>query len=161
MSPPAERHIWSQRPSPGSDSSKCWLESESRRDRSRRTFKVLLCLCSSLQSPSSLLRASTARLCSLCSWSFSFITCSSFFCRTFSCFWSLRCSSNCKETTAKSQLSQAHSPCSTSGPLSAHQLSVLLDDGFQLLLWSVEFVQALHQQHGFLPWRWASHVGNV
>lgn len=66
--------------------------------RSWSTFKVLLCLCSSRQSPSSLLRASTARLCSLCSWSFSFITWSNFFCRTFSCFWSLRCSSNCKNT---------------------------------------------------------------
>lgn len=31
------------------------------------TLRVLLCLCSSLQSPSSLLRASTALLCSLCS----------------------------------------------------------------------------------------------
>lgn len=35
--------------------------------------------------------------------------------------------------------------------LSAHQLSVLLDDGFQFLFWSVEFVQTLHQQHGFFP----------
>lgn len=69
-----------------------------RDDECRTTFKVLLCLCSSRQSPSSLLRASTARLCSLCSWSFSFITWSSFFCRTFSCFWSLRCSSSCKTT---------------------------------------------------------------
>lgn len=67
-------------------------------DSNWSTFKVLLCLCSSRQSPSSLLRASTARLCSLCSWSFSFITWSNFFCRTLSCFWSLRCSSNCRNT---------------------------------------------------------------
>lgn len=74
---------------------------KSRNDTKWSTFKVLLCLCSSRQSPSSLLRASTARLCSLCSWSFSFITWSSFFCRTLSCFWSLRCSSNCKHTHKK------------------------------------------------------------
>lgn len=31
-----------------------------------------------------------------------------------------------------------------------HQFSMLLDDCLQFLFWSLEFVQTLHQQHGFL-----------
>lgn len=145
------------------------------------TFKVLLCLCSSRQSPSSLLRASTARLCSLCSWSFSFIIWSSFFCRTFSCFWSLRCSSSCRSVTCIFSRKTAFF-CSTSVlwwtqwfavvfvsviahlsriTLSAHQLSVFFDDGLEFLLRSAEFVQTLHQQHGLLPWRSNIHHQKV
>lgn len=133
------------------------------------TFKVLLCLCSSLQSPSSLLRASTARLCSPCSWSFSFITWRSFFWRTFICFWSLRCSSSCKSTHTVPHSSDYIFSLETNHSfdesyyifsffalftfvLSTHQLGMLLDDGLQFLFRRIEFVQTLHQQHSFLPW---------
>lgn len=58
------------------------------------TLRFLLCLWSSRHRLSSLLRARMARLCSLCSWSFSLVIWACLFCRYLSFFCSARCSSS-------------------------------------------------------------------